>query len=134
MEAEIALNEQHLNDENDKRYMFKVKQKQTIHKICCMSFIKFQCLYQFDYLVHMQVDDCRRTHNYDEFICTFISMLAQRGILAHYVAQQLPAPRKSVSSVSGNGNRGNKMGYKKAAQKTTGGKRRKGRNKYAKKK
>lgn len=24
LEAEIALNEQHLNDENDKRYMFKV--------------------------------------------------------------------------------------------------------------
>lgn len=28
LEAEIALNEQHLNDENDKRYMFKVC---TIH-------------------------------------------------------------------------------------------------------
>ena len=26
-----------------------------------------------------QVDDQRRTHNYDEFICTFISMLAQEG-------------------------------------------------------
>lgn len=27
LEAEIALNEQHLNDENDKRYMFKVSKK-----------------------------------------------------------------------------------------------------------
>lgn len=26
-----------------------------------------------------QIDDQRRTHNYDEFICTFISMLAQEG-------------------------------------------------------
>ena len=25
------------------------------------------------------IDDQRRTHNYDEFICTFISMLAQEG-------------------------------------------------------
>lgn len=25
LEAEITLNEQHLNDENDKRYMFKVR-------------------------------------------------------------------------------------------------------------
>lgn len=81
----------------------------------------------------MQVDDCRRTHNYDEFICTFLSMLAQSGILADIVAQQLPTPRKSVNSIGGNGNRG-KISYKKTAQKSTGGKRRKGRNKYAKKK
>lgn len=81
-----------------------------------------------------QVDDSRRTHNYDEFICTFLSMLAQRGILAELVAQQLPTPRKSVNSLGGNGNRGNKIAYKKTTQKTTGGKRRKGRNKYAKKK
>lgn len=60
-------------------------------------------------------------------------MLAQRGILAELVAQQLPTPRKSVNSLGGNGNRG-KMYNKKTAQKSTGGKRRKGRNKYAKKK
>lgn len=82
----------------------------------------------------MQVDDCRRTHNYDEFICTFLSMLAQRGILAELVAQQLPTPRKSINSGGGNGGRGNKMYNKKTTQKATGGKRRKGRNKYAKKK
>lgn len=27
LEAEIALNEQHINDENDKRYMFKVSRR-----------------------------------------------------------------------------------------------------------
>lgn len=85
------------------------------------------------FLHYQQVDDSRRTHNYDEFICTFLSMLAQRGILAELV-QQLPTPRKSVNSLGGNGNRGNKIAYKKTTQKTTGGKRRKGRNKYAKKK
>lgn len=31
-----------------------------------------------------QIDDQRRTHNYDEFICTFISMLAQEGGGTHY--------------------------------------------------
>lgn len=60
-------------------------------------------------------------------------MLAQRGILAELVSQQLPTPRKSVN-LGANANRGGKISYKKAAQKTTGGKRRKGRNKYTKKK
>lgn len=32
-------------------------------------------------LLFLQIDDQRRTHNYDEFICTFISMLAQEGNL-----------------------------------------------------
>lgn len=30
LETEIALNEQHLNDENDKRYMFKVTNYSTV--------------------------------------------------------------------------------------------------------
>lgn len=59
-------------------------------------------------------------------------MLAEQGILAEIVTQQLLTPRKSVNSLGGNGNR--KIPYKKAPQKSTGGKRRKGRNKYAKKK
>lgn len=32
-----------------------------------------------------QIDDCRRTHNYDQFICTFLSMLAKEGHLADLV-------------------------------------------------
>lgn len=36
-----------------------------------------------------KVDDCRRTHNYDEFICTFLSMLAEQGKLADLVQQHL---------------------------------------------
>lgn len=104
LESEIALNEQHLNDENDKRYMFKV-------------------------------DDCRRTHNYDDFICTFLSMLAQQGVLGELVSQHLILPRKSVSSFNNNNNRVSRVPYKKSTQKTTStGKRRKGRNKGTKKK
>lgn len=59
---EVQLCEQALNDENDKRDMYKV-------------------------------DDCRRTHNYDEFICTFLSMLAERGALGELVAAQLERGR-----------------------------------------
>ncbi|KAJ2949004.1 hypothetical protein O0L34_g5944 [Tuta absoluta] len=54
--------QQALNDENDKRDMYKV-------------------------------DDSRRTHNYDEFICTFLSMLAERGALGELVGAQLERGR-----------------------------------------
>ncbi|XP_049769281.1 ubiquitin carboxyl-terminal hydrolase calypso isoform X2 [Schistocerca cancellata] len=50
-----------------------------------------------------KVDDCRRTHNYDEFICTFLSMLAQQGQLADLVLQhqvqqhkKSPAPARTL--------------------------------------
>lgn len=50
-----------------------------------------------------KVDDCRRTHNYDEFICTFLSMLAQQGQLADLVLQhqvqqhkKSPAPTRTL--------------------------------------
>lgn len=36
-------------------------------------------------LILFQIDDCRRTHNYDQFICTFLSMLAKEGHLADLV-------------------------------------------------
>ncbi|XP_046966248.1 ubiquitin carboxyl-terminal hydrolase calypso [Vanessa cardui] len=62
--AQVESCQQALNDENDKRDMYKV-------------------------------DDCRRTHNYDEFICTFLSMLAERGVLAELVAAQLERGRSS---------------------------------------
>ncbi|CAH2229408.1 jg14867 [Pararge aegeria aegeria] len=61
---EVQSCQQALNDENDKRNMYKV-------------------------------DDCRRTHNYDEFICTFLSMLTERGVLAELVAAQLERGRSS---------------------------------------
>ncbi|WAR24971.1 BAP1-like protein [Mya arenaria] len=34
-----------------------------------------------------KIDNCRRTHNYDQFLCTFLSMLAQQGHLAELVQQ-----------------------------------------------
>lgn len=43
-----------------------------------------------------KVDDCRRTHNYDEFICTFLSMLAEQGKLADLVQQHLLVHKRSI--------------------------------------
>ncbi|XP_060079154.1 ubiquitin carboxyl-terminal hydrolase BAP1-like [Ylistrum balloti] len=48
-----------------------------------------------------QIDDCRRTHNYDQFICTFLSMLAKEGHLADLVEQQVLANKRHGSVSSG---------------------------------
>ncbi|XP_006252669.1 ubiquitin carboxyl-terminal hydrolase BAP1 isoform X2 [Rattus norvegicus] len=46
-----------------------------------------------------KIDDQRRTHNYDEFICTFISMLAQEGMLANLVEQNISVRRRQGVSI-----------------------------------
>ncbi|PSN50046.1 hypothetical protein C0J52_04204 [Blattella germanica] len=77
-----------------------------------------------------KIDDCRRTHNYDDFICTFLSMLAQQGKLAdlvqqHFVQQGKPAlPIPRVPS----------RPAKKPEQKPNPSHRRRGRSKYRKRK
>ncbi|XP_017773739.1 PREDICTED: ubiquitin carboxyl-terminal hydrolase calypso isoform X2 [Nicrophorus vespilloides] len=72
-----------------------------------------------------KVDDCRRTHNYDEFICTFLSMLAEQGKLAELVEQHLlvpkrpgggstiPAPKNNKSTKKENSNKSKKRGRSK---------------------
>lgn len=45
-----------------------------------------------------KIDDCRRTHNYDQFICTFLTMLAQKGILPDLVQQHLGAQKRNTSA------------------------------------
>ncbi|XP_063979192.1 ubiquitin carboxyl-terminal hydrolase calypso [Diachasmimorpha longicaudata] len=47
-----------------------------------------------------KIDDCRRTHNYDEFICTFLSMLAQQGKLAELVQQHLTLKKHTSVTVN----------------------------------
>jgi len=46
-----------------------------------------------------KVDDCRRTHNYDQFVFTFLSMLAEQGHLAGLVEQNLLNKRRPSSSL-----------------------------------
>lgn len=50
-------------------------------------------------LSFLQIDDQRRTHNYDEFICTFISMLAQEGEGASIVSSLSSAVECHVSQL-----------------------------------
>jgi len=49
----------------------------------------------------LQIDDCRRTHNYDQFICTFLSMLAEQGQLAGLVEQHTLIKRRHGSNSGG---------------------------------
>lgn len=48
-----------------------------------------------------RVDDSRRTHNYDEFICTFLSMLAEQGTLAALVEQNIVGRKRARRSSPG---------------------------------
>ncbi|ESO02674.1 hypothetical protein HELRODRAFT_188801 [Helobdella robusta] len=48
-----------------------------------------------------RIDDRRRTHNYDEFICTFLTMLAEQGHLGKLVEEHLDT-KKSKSGLSVN--------------------------------
>ncbi|XP_033647822.1 ubiquitin carboxyl-terminal hydrolase BAP1-like [Asterias rubens] len=41
-----------------------------------------------------KIDDCRRSHNYDPFICTFLSMLAEQGKLASLVEKHTLIKRR----------------------------------------
>ena len=47
-----------------------------------------------------QIDDCRRTHNYDSFITTFLTMLAEQGHLADLANDNLSLPRKLATAQS----------------------------------
>ncbi|XP_067629099.1 ubiquitin carboxyl-terminal hydrolase calypso isoform X2 [Eurosta solidaginis] len=108
LHSEIAVSEQQLNDENDKRYMFKV-------------------------------DDCRRTHNYDEFICTFLSMLAHQGVLGELVSQHILPSKKLGGQGMNRFSKGSTQYATPQKQKNcepskNSGRRRKGRNKCKKRK
>ena len=45
------------------------------------------------------MDDCRRSHNYDPFICTFLSMLAEQGKLAGLVEKDALIKRRQGVSL-----------------------------------
>lgn len=77
MEADIANYEVYLKEEVEKRKKYKVG-------LVFMTLIKIKknlltVIFMVIFFFFFQIDDQRRTHNYDEFICTFISMLAQEG-------------------------------------------------------
>ena len=45
-----------------------------------------------------RVDDCRRVHDYDEFIQTFLAMLAERGQLGDLLEHSLNPTRYVLTS------------------------------------
>ena len=58
------------------------------------------CTLYVDFIIYtffFQIDDCRRKHNYDESICTFLSMLAKDGHLANLIDQQMSMKKRHSS-------------------------------------
>eukprot|EP00794_Sanderia_malayensis_P006149 gene6149-6855_t len=51
------------------------------------------------------VDDCRRRHNYDPFIATFLTMLAERGLLTNLLEQENSLIKRLSISSSHNANK-----------------------------
>ena len=52
-----------------------------------------------------KIDDCRRVHNYDEFITTFLTMLTEQGMLGDLLDYGLNPKKKPATS--GSDSRGN---------------------------
>ncbi|XP_076168821.1 ubiquitin carboxyl-terminal hydrolase calypso isoform X1 [Ptiloglossa arizonensis] len=81
-----------------------------------------------------KIDDCRRTHNYDEFICTFLSMLAQQGKLAELVQQHLTLKKHTSVSVNRVHRNVQRRSSKKTDTRPNSSRRRRGRTKCKKRK
>lgn len=81
-----------------------------------------------------KVDDCRRTHNYDEFICTFLSMLAHEGALGELLLPRKVSNQGQSNSATGQSRPGNSATGKPQAKGKPAGKRRRPKNKCRKKK
>ncbi|KAK1800054.1 hypothetical protein P4O66_006552, partial [Electrophorus voltai] len=89
VEADIANYEVCLKEEVEKRKKYKAS-------LCDLH---APCRTEAQKLMMKGIDDQRRTHNYDEFICTFISMLAQEGMLASLVEQNISVRRRQGVSI-----------------------------------
>lgn len=81
-----------------------------------------------------KVDDCRRTHNYDEFIRTFLSMLAHQGSLGELLLPRKVSSQGQHNSVGGQAKQAAANATKPQAKGKSTGKRRRPKNKCRKKK
>lgn len=59
-------------------------------KISSSNYLFIYCYYS----ISLQIDHSRRTHDYDPFIRTFLTMLAEQGHLAPLVEQQNSLKRR----------------------------------------
>ena len=65
-----------------------------------------------------RTDDCRRVHNYDEFITSFLAMLLEQNMLGDLVQQSLGKAEKSKEVVKGKDGKTKKQGLGKGQLKT----------------
>lgn len=78
-----------------------------------------------------KIDDSRRTHNYDQFIITFLAMLAEQGKIGDLVKQQMQPSRKRPAPTPATP-RGSRPPLKKTESKSSPNSRKRGRKKKAK--
>ena len=52
------------------------------------------------------IDDCRRSHDYDQFITAFLSMLAERGHLGNLLEHGISVAKKKYQNTNGNNSAG----------------------------
>ncbi|XP_076042988.1 ubiquitin carboxyl-terminal hydrolase calypso [Oratosquilla oratoria] len=89
----------HLNSTSDEMFgpkdLLNLVQKLDAEMKGCDTLLKEE----LDKRRKYRIDDSRRTHNYDQFIITFLAMLAEQGNLSDLVKQQLQ-PQKKRSAPS----------------------------------
>lgn len=51
-----------------------------------------------------KIDACRRTHNYDQFIVTFLSMLAEQGLLGELMEENMAIKKPGGTGAAGGNN------------------------------
>ncbi|XP_050728107.1 ubiquitin carboxyl-terminal hydrolase calypso-like isoform X2 [Eriocheir sinensis] len=86
---------------------------------------------ELDQRKRYKVDDSRRTHNYDQFIITFLAMLAEQGKMSDLVKEQLQPSRKRPPPAPSTP-RGPKAPLKKTESKSPSTSKKRGRKKKAK--
>ncbi|XP_065067367.1 ubiquitin carboxyl-terminal hydrolase BAP1-like [Rhopilema esculentum] len=86
---------------------FTLKDFQTTMQDLEVDLRKSQTAYkdQKDKHEKHKVDDCRRRHNYDPFISTFLTMLAERGLLSKLLEQENSLVKRVTISSSHNANK-----------------------------
>lgn len=87
LDTEISQYESMLIDEIEKRKKYKVKLSPCVIRI--QNLILLVLVDTYFYIFSKQIDGCRRTHDYNDFICTFLSMMAEQGTVVELVEQQL---------------------------------------------
>ncbi|MPC12413.1 Ubiquitin carboxyl-terminal hydrolase BAP1 [Portunus trituberculatus] len=87
---------------------------------------------ELDQRKRYKVDDSRRTHNYDQFIITFLAMLAEQGKISDLVKEQLQPSRKRPAPAPSTPRPPTKAPLKKTESKSPSTSKKRGRKKKTK--